>query len=72
VEVKPSVPCRRFATCKRFLHLPWKSHAVGKIGLAISRPYFLSSLIKVSHVAGRGAPLEMKWETKSGAKRARS
>jgi hypothetical protein len=41
----PSVACRRFAACKRFLHLPWKSHAVGKIGLAISRLYFLPSLI---------------------------
>ena len=30
-EVKPSVPCRRFAACKRSLHLPWKSHVVGKI-----------------------------------------
>jgi hypothetical protein len=67
-EVKPSVPCRRFAACKRSLHLPWKLHAVGKIGLAISRPYFLPSLIEVSHVAG--APLEMMGETKSGAQRA--
>jgi len=35
-EVKPSVPYRTFAACKRSLHLPWKSHAVGKIGSAIS------------------------------------
>jgi hypothetical protein len=69
-EVKPSVPCRRFAACKRSLHLPWKLHAVGKIGLAISRPYFLPSLIEVSHIAGRGAPLEMTGETKSGVQRA--
>jgi len=71
-EVKPSVPCRRFAARKISLHLPWKSHVVGKIGLAISRPYFLPSMIEVSHVAGRGAPLEMTGETKSGAQRARS
>jgi hypothetical protein len=70
-EVKPSVPCR-FAACKRSLHLPWKSHAVGKIGSAISRPYVLPSLIEASHVAGRGAPLEMMGETKRGAERARS
>jgi len=70
-EVKPFVPCRRFAACKRSLHLPWKSHAVGKIGSAISRPYFFPSPIEVSHVAGRGAPLEMTGETKSGAQRAR-
>jgi hypothetical protein len=71
-EVKPSVPCRRFAACKRSLHLPWKSNSVGKIGSAISRPYFLPSLTEVSHIAGRGAPLEMTEETKNGAQRARS
>jgi hypothetical protein len=71
-EVKPSVPCRRFAACKRSLNLTWKSHAVGKIGSAISRPYFLPSLIEVSHVAGRGVPLEMTGEIKSVAQSARS
>jgi hypothetical protein len=30
-EVQPFVPCHRSAACKRSLHLPWKSHAVGKI-----------------------------------------
>jgi hypothetical protein len=70
-EVKPSVPCRSFAACKRSVHLPWKSHAVGKIESAMSHPYFLPSLIEVSHVTGRGAPLEMTGETKSGAHRAR-
>jgi hypothetical protein len=69
---KASVPCRTFAACKRSRHLPWKSHAVGKIGSAISRPYFLPSLIEISHVAGRGVPLEMTGETKSGEQRARS
>jgi hypothetical protein len=24
-EVKPSVPCRRFAACKRTINVPWKS-----------------------------------------------
>jgi hypothetical protein len=56
--------------CKRSLHLLWKSHAVGKIGSAISRPYFPPSLIEVSHIAGRGAPLEMKGEIKRGAQSA--
>jgi hypothetical protein len=41
----------RFAACKRSRHLPWKSHAVSKIGSAIFRPYFFPSLIEVSHVA---------------------
>jgi hypothetical protein len=71
-EVKLSVPCRRFAACKRSRHLPWKSHVVGKIDSAISRTYFPPSLIEVSHVVGRGVPLEMTGETKSGAQRARS
>jgi hypothetical protein len=70
VEVKSSVQCRKFAACKRSIHLPWKSHAVGKIGSAISSPCFPPSLIEVSHVAGRGAPLKMTGETKSGAQRA--
>ena len=31
VEVKPSVPCRRFTACKRFLNATWKSGISGKI-----------------------------------------
>ena len=30
-EVKPSVPCRRFTACKRFLNATWKSGISGKI-----------------------------------------
>jgi hypothetical protein len=30
-KVKPSVPCRRFEACKKFLHLAWKPPFVGKI-----------------------------------------
>ena len=30
-EVKPSVPCRRFTACKRFLNGTWKSGISGKI-----------------------------------------
>jgi hypothetical protein len=37
-EVKPSVPCRNFAACKRSVHLPWKSQVVRKIKSAISSP----------------------------------
>ena len=32
-EVKPSVPCRRFTACKRFLNATWKSGISGKIHL---------------------------------------
>ena len=30
-EVKPSVPCRRFTACKRYLNAAWKSGISGKI-----------------------------------------
>ena len=30
-EVKPSVPCRRFTACKRFLNATWKSGISDKI-----------------------------------------
>ena len=30
-KVKPSVPCRRFMACKRFLNATWKSGISGKI-----------------------------------------
>ena len=30
-EVKPSVPCRRFTACKRYLNATWKSGISGKI-----------------------------------------
>ena len=30
-EVKPSVPCRRFKACKRFLNATWKLGISGKI-----------------------------------------
>jgi hypothetical protein len=30
-EVKPSVPCRRFAACKRLLQIAWNSLFYGKI-----------------------------------------
>ena len=30
-EVKPSVPCRRFTACKRFLNATWKSGISGEI-----------------------------------------
>ena len=39
-EVKPSVPCRRFTACKRFLNATWKSVISGKI----HRP-FLSHIV---------------------------
>ena len=43
-EVKPSVPCRRFATCKRSLNLRG-SRNLDKITGHISRPQFHLSLL---------------------------
>ena len=37
-EVKPSVPCRRFTTCKRSLNVTWKSDTFRQNSSAISRP----------------------------------
>ena len=36
-EVKPSVPCCRFAACKRSLNVPWKTCILGKIVGHVSR-----------------------------------
>ena len=43
-EVKPSVPCRRFAACKRSLNL-CGSRNLGKITGHLSRPQFHLSLL---------------------------
>ena len=43
-EIKPSVPCRRFAACKRSLNLRG-SRNLGKITEQISRPHFHLSLL---------------------------
>jgi hypothetical protein len=64
-EVMPSVPCRSFAACKRSVHLPWKSHLYAKLNRPFPCPYFPPSLAEVSHVVGRGAPLEMTGGNKS-------
>jgi hypothetical protein len=70
-EVKPSVPCHRFAACKRTPAIYVEVRITGKI----DRPFlaqFRPSLTEVSHVAWRGAPLEMTDRTKGGAQRASS
>jgi hypothetical protein len=70
-EVKPSVSCRRFSAFKSILWFTWKLESTGKI----DRPFlaqFRPSLTEVSHVAWRGAPLEITDGTKGGAQRASS
>ena len=72
-EVKPSVPCRRFAACKRFLNLRG-SRNLGKITTGpLSRPQFhlsllgsLASLRTQSHVVakvGTSKGGEKQWQT---------
>ena len=58
-EAKPSVPCRRFAACKRFLNLRG-SRNLGKITRTVSRPQFhllplasLASLRMYRHLAAK-------------------
>ena len=69
-EVKPSVPCRRFAG---MLKTPGNYMEVGFSG-EICRPFlahFRSSLPEGSHVAWCGAPLGLTGGTKGGAQRVR-
>jgi hypothetical protein len=68
-EVKPSVPCRGFAACKRSLLFTWKSESQAKLTCHFLTQ-FRPSLTEASHVALRGAPLEMTGGTKRGAQRA--
>ena len=71
-EVKPSVPCRRFAACERPLNLRG-SRNLGKITGQISRPHFhlsllgsLASLRTYRHLAakvGMSNGGEKQWQT---------
>jgi hypothetical protein len=70
-EVKPSVPCRRFAACKRTLRFTLKLESAGKIYRTFLAQ-FCSLLTEVSHVAWREAPLEMTDGTEGVAQRASS
>ena len=47
-EVKPSVPCRRFAACKRSLELRGKF-----VGTFLAQEEFHLPLLEVSRVVGR-------------------
>jgi len=71
-EVKPSVPCHRFAACKRSLNLR-ESRNLGKITGQISRPQFhlsllgsLTSLWTYRHLAakvGKSKGGRKQWQT---------
>ena len=68
-EVKPSVPCRRFAACKRSLNVAWKSTFRQNYRTTFS-PKVPTSAAGNSHVvADVEAPGGEKWERlKSGGK----
>jgi len=64
-EVKPSVPCRRFAACKRSLSL-CGSRNLGKITGHLSRPQFhLSLLGSLAAKVGRSKGGGKQWQTTS-------
>ena len=68
-EVKPSVPCHRFAACKRSLNVAWKSTFRQNYWTTFS-PTVPTSAAGISHVvADVEAPGGEKWERlKSGGK----
>ena len=61
-EVKPSVPCRRFAACRRSINLSG-SRNLGKITGHLSRPQFhLSLLGSLVSLCGYTGTWRRKWE----------
>ena len=55
-EVKPSVPCRRFAACKRFLELRGSRILDEILGTFLAQEEFHLPLLEVSRVVGLEAP----------------
>jgi hypothetical protein len=64
-EVKPSVQCRSFAHVKDPYTYRGSRKLYAKLNRPFPRPHFPPSLTEISHVGGRGAPLEMTGGTKS-------
>jgi hypothetical protein len=52
-EVKPSVPCRRFAACKRSLQLRGSRILDEIVGVFLAHEEFHLPLLEVSRVVGR-------------------
>ena len=61
VEVKPSVPCRRFAACKRSLNVAWKSTFRQNYRTILAHKFHLSLLESLAS-CGCGGPWRRKWE----------
>jgi hypothetical protein len=60
-EVKPSVPCRRFAACKTSRQMAWNSPFVGKITDHFSPIVPPFSARGISRRCGRGGSWRCKW-----------
>jgi len=60
-EVKPSVPCRRFAACKRSLNLcgSWNS---GKITIGHFSPTVPPFAARISRIIAYGGTWRLRWE----------
>jgi hypothetical protein len=64
-EVKPWVPCRRFAACKRTLNVPWKS-AFRQNSRSYSPPIVSTSAARVRNASvGVGASGGQSWNVQS-------
>jgi hypothetical protein len=65
-EVKPWVPCRRFAACKRTLNVPWKS-AFRQNYRSLFPPIVPTSAARVQNASvGAGASGGQSWNVQSG------
>jgi len=62
-EVKPSVPCRRFTACRKFLNVAWKSTLRQNYRLIFSPTKFHLSLLGPLASWGRGDTWRRKWES---------
>ena len=52
-EVKPSVPCRRFAACKRSLNVAWKSTFRQNYRTILAHKFHISLLVSLASKWGR-------------------
>jgi hypothetical protein len=61
-EVKPAVPCRRFAACKRTLNVTWKSEFRQNSRLLFLAHESSTSRLDLSRLVGRGDIWRRQWE----------
>jgi len=61
-EIKLSVPCRRFAACKRSLKFTWKSEFRQNYYRTCFSPTVPPFAARISHVVANGGTWRLKWE----------